>query len=45
VERDCHDAIGGVEGFFDAITVVDINVNVEDARVEAEQLDDAEDDV
>ena len=45
VERDCHDAVGAVEGFFDTITVVHINVDVEHARVETEELDDAEDDV
>ena len=45
VERDRHDPIGGVEGLFDAVAVVHINVNVENALVEAEQLDDAENDV
>jgi hypothetical protein len=45
VERDGHDAVGRVEGLFDAVAVVHINVNVENALVEAEQLDDAENDV
>jgi hypothetical protein len=45
VEGHGHDAVGGVEGLLDAVAVVDVNVDVEDARVEAEQLDDAQDDV
>lgn len=40
-----HDAVGGVEGFFDAVAVVAVDVNVEDAGVGAEELEDAEDDV
>ena len=33
VEGDGHDAVGGVEGFFDAVAVVDVDVDVENARV------------
>lgn len=45
VERDGHDAVSSVESFFNAITVVYVDVNVEDALLVAEQLNDAEDDV
>lgn len=45
VERDSHDTVGRVEGFFDTITVVDVNVNVKDALFVAEELDYAEDNV
>jgi len=40
VEGDGHDAVGSVEGFFDAVAVVDIDVDVEDALLVAEQFDD-----
>lgn len=33
VEGDRHHAVGGVEGFFDAVAVVDVDVDVENARV------------
>ena len=45
MERDCHDAVGGVESFFDAVAVVDVNVDVEDTLVVLEELQDAEDNV
>lgn len=45
MEGDGHDAVGGVEGFLDTISVVDVNVDVEDAWVEAKEFEDAEDDV
>ena len=28
VEGDCHDAVGGPEGLFDAVAVVDVDVDV-----------------
>ena len=40
VEGNRHDAVSGVEGFFDAVAVVDINVDIEDALLVAEQFDD-----
>jgi hypothetical protein len=40
-----HDAVGGIECLFYAIAVVHINVNVEDALVEAEKFDDSEDNI
>lgn len=42
MERDRHDAVRDVERLFDAVAVVDVNVNVEHARVVLEQLEDAE---
>lgn len=45
VEGEGHDAIGGPEGLFDAVAVVDVDVDVEDARVVDEELEDGEYDV
>ena len=45
VEGDGHDTIGAVEGFFNAVTVMYVNVDVEHSRVEAKKLDDAKNDV
>jgi hypothetical protein len=45
VERDRHDAISGVERLLDSITVMNIDVDVENTLLEAEEFDDAEDDV
>ena len=43
VEADGHDAVGGVEGLLDAVAVVDVDVDVEDALVLLEELEDGED--
>lgn len=45
VERDSHDAVRGVEGFFDTVAMVNVDVNVENALLESQQLEDTEDDV
>ena len=45
VEGDGHDTVGGIECFFDAVTVMHVDVDIKYARVKAEELDDAEDDV
>lgn len=45
MKRASEDAVSGVEGFFDAIAVVDIDVNVEDTLVVAEEFYDRENDV
>ena len=45
MKADCHDPVGVVEGLLDAIAVVDVDVEVEHARVHLEQLEDAEDDI
>jgi hypothetical protein len=33
VERDGHDPVCGIEGLFHPITMVDVDINVEDTRV------------
>lgn len=40
VERHCHDPISGVESFFDTITMMNVDVNIEHTLPEAEQLED-----
>ena len=45
VERGRHDAVGRVEGLLDAVAVVDVDVDVQDARVVPQELEDGEDDV
>ncbi len=35
VKRACHDTVSRVERFFDAITVMDVNVNVQHALVDS----------
>ena len=45
VEGDGHDTVGAVESFFNAVAVVNVNVDVEHSRVEAKKLDDAKDNV
>jgi hypothetical protein len=35
VERNSHDAIGRVEGLFDTIAVVNINIDIKDSLLEA----------
>ena len=39
MERHCHDTIGRVEGLFHAIAVVDIDVDVKNALLEAQKLE------
>jgi hypothetical protein len=45
VERDCHNAVGSVKCLFDAVTVVHINVDVQDPFVVAQEFQNAEHDV
>jgi hypothetical protein len=45
VEGGAHDAVGSVECLLDAVAVVDVDVDVEHARVRAEELEDRQDDV
>lgn len=40
VEGECHYSIGGPEGLLDAVAVVDVDVDVEDAGVVEEELED-----
>jgi hypothetical protein len=37
VERDSHDSVGRVESFFDTVSVVNINVDVQNALVVSTQ--------
>jgi hypothetical protein len=43
VEGTGHDTVGGVKGLLDAISVVDIDVNVKNTRVNAKKLENTED--
>lgn len=45
MEGKGHDSIGRPEGLLDAITMVNVNIDVEDTRVVQEELEDREDDV
>ena len=45
VKRDGHDAIGGVESFLNTITMVNVDVNVENALIVAKKLKDSKYDV
>jgi hypothetical protein len=45
VETGGHDAVRRVEGLLDTVTVVDVNVDVENTLVVAEKLEDTEDNV
>jgi hypothetical protein len=45
VEGDGHNAIGGVKGLLDTVTVMDINVNVKDSLLESQKLKNAENDI
>jgi hypothetical protein len=45
MERHCHDTIGRVEGLLDAIAVVDIDVDVKNALLEAQKLENGKYDV
>ena len=42
---ESHDAVGAVEGLLDAVAVVHVDVDVQDARVDLEQLEDGQHDV
>lgn len=43
MEADSHDSVGVVEGFFDSVSMVDVNIEVQHAWVDLQQLQDAED--
>jgi hypothetical protein len=45
VERNGHDTVGSVKGLFNTVSVVNVNVDVENTLLIPEQLDDSEDDV
>jgi len=45
MEGDSHDSVGCVESLLDTVTVVNVDVNVEDSLFEAKKLNDTENDV
>ena len=45
MEGDAHDAVGGPEGLFDAVAVMDVDVDVQNTRVVAKELKYCEDNV
>ena len=45
MEGEGHDAIGRPEGLLNAVTMVNVNIDVEDARVVQEKLEDRENDI
>jgi hypothetical protein len=45
VEGNSHNTVGGVEGLLNTITVMDVNIDVEDPLFESEELEDAENDI
>lgn len=45
MERKAHHSVGEIERLLDAISVVDVDVDVEHTRVHFEELLDGEDDV
>jgi hypothetical protein len=45
VERDGHDTVGCVEGLFDTIAVVHVDIDVQNALLVAKQLDNTKDNV
>lgn len=45
VERASHDSIGRVERFFDSVSVVHVDIDVEDSRMVAQQFKDTENDI
>lgn len=38
VKTTCHDTIGGVKGFLDTVTVMDVDINIQDSWIISEQL-------
>jgi hypothetical protein len=45
VEGDSHDSVGRVESLLDTVTVVNVDVNVEDSLLKAKELNNTENDV
>jgi hypothetical protein len=45
VERNRHDTISRVEGLFDAIAVVNINIDIKNTLLETQQLKDSENNI
>lgn len=45
MEADCHHSVGVIEGLLNSVSMMDVDVQVKNAWVNLEQLQDAEDDV
>jgi hypothetical protein len=45
VERNSHDTVGGVESLLNTITVMDINIDVEDPLFKSKEFENTEDDI
>lgn len=45
VETACHNSVRRVECLFDAITMMTVDVNIQDTRISAQKFDNAEDDI
>jgi len=45
MEGNRHDSVCGIERFLNAITVVDVDVDVQNPLLEPEELNNAEDDI
>lgn len=45
MEADCQHSVGGVESFFDAVSMVYVDVNVKHSLVIAEKFEDAKDNI
>ncbi|KAI6769544.1 hypothetical protein HG530_004173 [Fusarium avenaceum] len=45
VERNGHDTVGGVESLLNTVTMMDIDINVEDPLFKSKEFENAEDDV
>lgn len=45
METARHDPVAGIECFFHAVTVVYIDINIQDTGVETEEFEDAQNDV
>lgn len=45
MKGDCEDAVGGPEGLFDTVAVMDVDIDVENPRMVAEELEDGKNDV
>lgn len=45
MKRAGHDSVCGIESFFNAVPMVNVNVDIEDSRVEPQQLYDTQDNI
>ena len=45
VETDSHDTVGGIESFFNTVSVVTVDIDVQNSREGAEEFENAENNV